>query len=131
MIHNLIISHLSTLLVLFFTKSFSERSYSIYYYYYYLKEGGCAAYFLYIIHSLHQPLLYRSLIHPCLDYDSLLRSNSSSTFLLNGEEAQQAFRLINASHFTDSIQLLFLYHKIISLSILYRCGTEYCSSQLL
>ena len=72
--------------------------------------------------------LYRSLIHPCMDYCSHIWGGSRSTYLLNGVKSK-ATRLINCPALTNNLDSLSLRRDAGSLSLFYRYFNGQCSRE--
>ena len=73
--------------------------------------------------------LYVGMIRPCLEYCSHIWAGSSAVSLLDGVE-RKAFRLINDSSLTSSLDSLSLRRKVSCLSLFYRYYHGYCSQEL-
>ena len=72
--------------------------------------------------------LYRSLIHPCMDYCSHIWCGSHSTYLLNRVKSK-AKRLINYPALTNNLDSLSLRRDAGSLSLFYRYFNGQCSGE--
>jgi hypothetical protein len=73
--------------------------------------------------------LYRGLIRPCMEYGCHVWGGSPHTALL-GRVESKAFRLINESLLTASLQPLALRRNVASLSLFYRYYNGHCSSEI-
>ena len=88
------------------------------------------SYGVYVHFSLSQLfILYRGLIHPCIEYGSHVWVSSTHTALLNRVEST-AFRLINSPPLTDCLDSLSHSRNVASLSIFYRYFHADCYSDL-